>query len=503
MGENARGPGARALRALRARGSYNATMGLFDWFKGAAGGRQALELVLQRPRRSERRAAVLAAADADASGVMQELSRMLSQPAQAAAALDALGWLGSEAALRALASALDDEALAPRAARVLSRGRLPQAVPHLVRAYLKSPPLPLRQALVTSLSRIGVPALSQIVSGSEVTAFAHGDLVHLVRRCGEAAVQTMIPLLRSPLRPRVALAIRLLRALASPQAVPHLLPLLSHKASSIRGAAFRTLAVLARQYPAVVLVAIRGGTIAPVNALWLSAYARDPSAIPELLKAAADRDCLHRLGALHMLGALHPGIPEPALPLLVDALNDPREEIREAAATVLKRMGRPEVVPALLAALSDRRTATLEAAYALGHLAGASLVPLLQASYGVEDPFYHSVALSASRTIPDAHALLEALHHPKDVMRVAAIQACRYLDRSVPREPVAERLAALLLHDPSAQVRQAAAVGLRFVPPQLALPPLQEALAVAPRAEREVVQYSLQLQGWRMPGRLT
>ncbi|MCX5744866.1 MAG: HEAT repeat domain-containing protein [Proteobacteria bacterium] len=177
-------------------------------------------------------------------------------------------------------------------------------------------------------------------------------------------------------------------------------------------------------------------------------------ALPDLEKAASDRDPLVRRAALRWLGQLHDlEVHE----LLAKRLRDPDDGVRAAAASALARIGTGNLAELGKRALADHAIAVRLAGielYAAAH-AAAALGALL------DDPS-ELVALTAAielrGTRPDAGApaLSRALKAEAWTTRAAALNlAARAVDRAT-----VKTVAAQLANDPEVGVRLAAARAL-------------------------------------------
>jgi HEAT repeat protein len=136
-----------------------------------------------------------------------------------------------------------------------------------------------------------------------------------------------------------------------------------------------------------------------------------PDAVEPLMTALQDHDRLVRCAAVDALA----GLMDPkATPSLLERLSsDPEEEVREHAAWALGESRDPEVVPALVAALSDPYERVRTGAAASLALFGPAVAPALRPMLTGSDPYS---AIGAARTlgmlrdeesIPGLVALLE------------------------------------------------------------------------------------------------
>ncbi|MFT3771348.1 MAG: HEAT repeat domain-containing protein [Minicystis sp.] len=391
-----------------------------------------------------------------------------------------------------LLAALDDPARALRAARALGRRRDPAAIRALVAHYdaaaftwrtwsrqhwnprtqTLDPSFPekraLRYAIVDALGRIGAPAVP-----SAFAAFEHGDFLQVARRAGPAALDGLLPFLRSPHRLVVAGALRALRDLGDPRAIPHILPLWSHRAWSIEYHAYRALRTLGRRDPDALAAAVEAHGIAAPWSIYMRARAGDRRIIPEVIRMWRAGEGPSRLGALRTLGMFR--VAE-ALPWMLEALADPRDDLAEAAVDALGDFGDPVAVGPLIGALSRHWSVSDAARGALRRLLRGSPRPLLEAARSGSASAQVAEVLRSIKSIEDIEALTEALDHASPEIRAAAARVSWQLvgrDRRLALGPILERL---LLADPEAQVRREAASALGALHVYAAQPSLRKAL---------------------------
>ncbi len=198
---------------------------------------------------------------------------------------------------------------------------------------------------------------------------------------------------------------------------------------------------------------------------------RDPGkrlqavAVPALIEALTDPAQDVRRAAAHVLGEMG-AEARAAIPALIQALKDPLEGVRRKAAFALGEMGTEAraAVPALTQCLGDQSAGVRRwAAHALGEIGptAPAAIPALIESLGAEDVRNRSVSAAAlvkmgSRALP---RLVDALRHPNPlVRRLAALT----LSKS-PRSDQAVEDLRKLSEDADATVREAAFEALRRI----------------------------------------
>jgi HEAT repeat protein len=155
----------------------------------------------------------------------------------------------------------------------------------------------------------------------------------------------------------------------------------------------------------------------------------DPSAVPALLTALADKDGMLRRAAANALG--HIGSPETISPL-VNALKDIDANVRATAASALGELGDSQTVEALVSALQDAnwevRVAVLEA---LGRLKDARALESMLACLNDADKEVRHQAAEALGELghpTSVGALVLAMIDPDHGMRQAAARALTKVD---------------------------------------------------------------------------
>jgi HEAT repeat protein len=163
-------------------------------------------------------------------------------------------------------------------------------------------------------------------------------------------------------------------------------------------------------------------------------YTQDPKAVPLLVEALDDPDSQMRIYALWALGAL--GEPSAMAPLEA-SLSDDDPGIRKTAAYALGQLGRPESAAALRPALEDPvADVRWNAALSLARLGDAAAVPVLE----------RMVDRRLLAQVPDIKP------KQQEEAMLAAIEALAVLEG----EEALPLLRELEQSDPSLKVRQAA-----------------------------------------------
>ena len=241
----------------------------------------------------------------------------------------------------------------------------------------------------------------------------------LARRAMPQAIEALLAAPRTPAEQRVATLA--LAAFDDPRALAALVERLGPEVT--RDAAVRAIGrVGARALPAV-LHALRQPAQA-VGAARALGELRDVRAVPELARAARQRDPIARAAALDALGALG---DERARPTLLAHLRDPEAGVAAAAARALGRVGRREDARALGAVLASADVrARDEALEALAHLDPAGVAVLLEHDLVSGESDRRASAeriVLASRDPAMAPALRAALGRPETAREAASALA--------------------------------------------------------------------------------
>jgi HEAT repeat protein len=233
-------------------------------------------------------------------------------------------------------------------------------------------------------------------------------------RLGDTAA---IPVLRAALkdndrdfRTQVAQALAELRDAA---AIPVLREALGHWDSCVRSPAVKALGKIGDPAAIPALQAVLRGDGRDVRALgtfkrWRMTMLHDPAAIPEWQQVdwRADFDDGERrlrMTAAVALGKI--GAPD-AIPALQAALHDEDNSVRWTAALALAPLGDPAAIPALQAAIRDKDHAVpVWAADELAKLGASIAIPVLQAALHDEDPEVRMRVAEALTRLRDTAAI--------------------------------------------------------------------------------------------------
>ncbi|MBN2117861.1 MAG: HEAT repeat domain-containing protein [Anaerolineales bacterium] len=241
----------------------------------------------------------------------------------------------------------------------------------------------------------------------------------------------------------------------------------------------------------------------------------DTRAVPPLLQALKDEEAEVRSAACLALGFFKdPSTFDDITNVLLD---DPKIEVRQAAAQGLGSTSHPAALPYLMEALHDsywwyeREYAASDLLSAIEKMGSAAVVPLIKALKDKEgtvrkfaaillgksgDPraieplsitlydMHHEVGKVSAEALAHFGAaaldvLVEALSHPEMWIRIHAIQAL-----STIRNPRVALTLLQMLKDPEREVRKQVIQSLGELKDRRALPALQE--IVADRADREL-----------------
>ena len=241
----------------------------------------------------------------------------------------------------------------------------------------------------------------------------------------------------------------------------------------------------------------------------------DTRAVPPLLQALKDEEAEVRSAACLALGFFKdPSTFDDITNVLLD---DPKIEVRQAAAQGLGNTGHPAALPYLMEALHDsywwyeREYAASDLLSAIEKMGAAAVEPLIEALRDKEgtvrkfaaillgklgDPraieplsitlydMHHEVGKVSAEALahfgaPALDVLVEALSHPEMWIRIHAIQALAMI-----RNPRVAPILLQMLKDPEREVRKQVIQSLGELKDRRALPALQE--IVANRADREL-----------------
>ena len=381
-------------------------------------------------------------------------------------AMSALSRLPPESVLPLLLQALGnaDVPVRVRAAETLGLLRDPETAPALM-DLSRDPREAVRRAALKALGEIeaeGVPELLRAALHDESSLVREQAVLSLGKLRDADAAPDLLPLLDDP-DPRMRFAaLRALGQVRHPAAVPRVLPFLADRRKELRFAAVEALGSM-----------------------------RDVSAVRPLMDVLVDPDRNLRRATAESLGSI--GDPQ-AVPPLAVALEDEHWSVRCAAAAALGRLRSPKATPALLLRLQDEDATVRRAAVmALGELGDPRAAS--QLTLALQDPALQASALEALRrlgaaALPDvergfAAAGAEARRLMVDLVgRLEDRRARKLLMAALADDEAAVRAdAALALGDggfldamrplmdlkatdPSAEVRQAAALALKKLAPR-------------------------------------
>ncbi|MDI1482961.1 HEAT repeat domain-containing protein [Polyangium sp. y55x31] len=421
-----------------------------------------------------------------------------------------------------LVAALGDPEHAPKAARALGRTRDLAAIPILIArydlavrsfdswewcgtidgwmpemrsAYLRAQAL--RRAIVTALGDLGRPALEAALALPLGDRPRPSDLVEIARRSGPTSVEVISRALGGRTAYEIKCNVRLLRDLGDPRAIPHLVPLLHHPASSVGGIVWETLVRLGRR-DLDGLAALPENVLDPLWKLALRARAGDRRILPELLRTCeAGENGRARNAALGALGNLRAAEGVPWLLRVLDE-GSPDATV-EIAVEALGKIRNPAAIGPLLRMLSqDQRCfgITWEVQRVLRRLL-RSPRPLLDAVANGLAPSRAAGVLSLLSPIEDGDALAEALAHPAVQIREAAAMAAHHVEGRARRHVLLPRLEALALEDGEPCVRRQAAYALGRLHVSSAVTPLRQVQGDPDERVREAATRALEWLAWR------
>jgi HEAT repeat protein len=241
----------------------------------------------------------------------------------------------------------------------------------------------------------------------------------------------------------------------------------------------------------------------------------DPKAIPPLLNSLKDREDEVRIAACLSLGLFKdPGTFDEITNVLLD---DPKIEVRQAAANALGNTQHPKAVPYLLEALHDsywwyeRESAAGDLLKAIEKMGSAAVDPLIEALQDkegavrkfavillgkIKDPrameplamaqydLYHEVGSASAEALagfgaPAIPLLTEALSHPEMWIRIHAVRALGQM-----KESQAVSLLLNMLHDPEREVKKQTIISLGTLEDQRVLQTLE--VIAGDRTDREL-----------------
>ena len=330
-----------------------------------------------------------------------------------AAALRALGRIGSEGAVRALVSALGkDDPTAPRS--------------------------PVREALVLA-GPVAVRQLAAVLSGSPTPESASGAALVLGALHAREGLEPTVRAMQRGVLP-LRQGLRALALLGSPDALPAVLELLSDVDPAVRREAIRTASELldpthpdgrAVDPAAAMLLDVATPVDEKIALVRLLGRTGSPRAQAVLLPIATTKSRSLRLAVLEALGAVGAGAAK-VEEVLIAALEDDAADVRLAAAAALARSGSADAASKLLSRLS---TAAEQDRGAIGLALAGTL------SRSTDPKLAERVGLSLPSTPDNARdALLEGLGRMRGEASAAVLR--RFVASGIDdRRKVAEALA--------------------------------------------------------------
>jgi HEAT repeat protein len=334
-------------------------------------------------------------------------------------------------------------------------------------------------------------------------------------RLGKEAVPVLIEALQTKDANLLALYQEILARI--PSATPILIKTLATAHPIIRGRAAEVFAISKdRAAVPALLEALQGEyfTVRSRAALALGKIG-EPKAIQPLLQALKDKEDEVRIAACLALGYFKdPSTFDDITNVLLD---DPKIEVRQAAARALGNTGHPDALPYLMEALHDsfwwyeREYAATDLLSAIEKMGIAAVKPLIEALQDKEgtvrkfaaillgrlgDPraieplgmalydLHHEVGKVSAESLtrfgaPAVDVLIEALSHPEMWIRIHSIEALSKIKDGRVTPILLE-----MLNDPEREVRKQVILAVGNLKDSRALPALQE--IAANRADREL-----------------
>ena len=216
-----------------------------------------------------------------------------------------------------------------------------------------------------------------------------------------------------------------------PAAVPALITALSDNSPAIRAGVVETLGKIGAEegvIPALVQILADKDNAVVSEAISVLKNMPADQTIPYLIPLLAEKDARWRANATQALAA----IGEPAVPILLETLNNPDELVRMAAVHSLGQIkGDNRIIPALILALSDPEWIVRDAAaLGLGDLQAVEAIPALvialsDPEYGVRWSAALALGYIGSPARDAVPALIQALSDPEQVVRQSAADALR------------------------------------------------------------------------------
>ena len=302
-----------------------------------------------------------------------------------------------------------------------------------------------------------------------------------------------------------------------PSATPALTKLLATAHPILRGRVADIFSINKERTAVPVLLDALQGEYLTVRARAALALGRigDPKALQPLLAALKDREDEVRIAACLALGFFkEPATFDDITNVLLD---DPKIEVRQAAAKALGNTAHPAAVPYLMEALHDsfwwyeREYAAVDLLHAIEKMNGVAIDPLIKALEDKEgtvrkfaatllgklgDPraieplrmtlydMHHDVGRAAAESLagfgaPALGVLIEALSHPEMWIRIHSVHALGSI-----KDPRVASALLEMLNDPDREVQKQVILTLGELKDERTLPALQE--IASRRADREL-----------------
>ncbi len=325
-----------------------------------------------------------------------------------AATARGLGKIGSEAAIKALQKLLADDA------------------PPVRRAAL--------EALAQSSNPVAIPLLLEALNDPETADLAAKGLATFTDPENLKQLKGMLSHEQAEIR---AIGAQLLARIESDQVEPLLLSLLEDPVEDVRRSALNSLNT-------------RGWTPASSRELALVAYIKNDAAameklaepgnaslVPLLASILKDPSSTVSATAAKVLGTV--GGDAAQSPLML-ALSDARESVRQAAALALCKIGAAEAVPAILAAISNKRIDGSSTAKALENV---SATQAFAKALSDDNPVVRQIAAKAlgeQYAREASAALIKAIDDEDPAVASAAIVALGRLKTREASEPLSKAL---------------------------------------------------------------
>jgi HEAT repeat protein/beta-lactamase regulating signal transducer with metallopeptidase domain len=309
---------------------------------------------------------------------------------------------GSDTAVPALLSVVNDESAAVRLAAVQALGQQgdPRAIDALVQALRNDTDTRVREAAAEALGEIhsprAVPGLMAAL-GSEKDAAVRAKIAWALGEIDDPrALEALGRAVRDPearVRREVVWA---LGELESPAAVPMLIPALRDSDAETRQRAAEALGHLESPDAIDALSAATKDAEAEVRRHAVSALGEigDRRALAALSAAVRDSEVDVRREAISAIGNLEE--LDSAPPALLAAVRDEDRDVRRAAAEALGHMEDEAAVPALISLTRDANADVKRAAVeALAEIGGAQAIQVMAALLKDEDPEIRKLAAQA------------------------------------------------------------------------------------------------------------